>query len=97
MWAGVPDGPSRGFTLFCEVHPPTPSDSGEGRGGAIDNSTDRGPAGQLSASPDVSQEKHPSHKAAAEAGLACGGLGRFADALMFTLDGGGRVRGSELG
>lgn len=90
-------GAGGGFTLLCEVHPPTPSDSGEGRGGAIDNSTDRGPASQLSASPDVSQENHPSHKAAAEAGLACGGLGRFVDALIFTLDGGGRVWGSELG
>ena len=83
-------GSRGGFTLFCEVHPPTPSDSGEGRVGAIDNSTVRGPASQLSASPDISQENHPPHKAAAEAGLACGGLGRFVDALIFALDGGGR-------
>lgn len=44
------------FTLFYKVHSPIPSDSGEGKVPTIGNSSDRGPAGQLSASLDISEE-----------------------------------------
>ena len=50
---------SRGvFTLFYKVHSPTPSDSGEGKVRTIDNSSDGGPASQLSASLDITEENH---------------------------------------
>lgn len=59
------------FTLFYKVHSPIPSDSGEGKVPTIGNSSDRGPAGQLSASLDI-REPFP-YKSAAEGGGWRGG------------------------
>ena len=46
------------FTLFYKVHSPIPSDSGEGKVPTIGNSSDRGPASQLSTCLDISEENH---------------------------------------